>query len=228
MNSGPTNNIPKVVATVPAMMRTAFGRSQLRCANARQPNPTASRTTPAPANRCAGLGGDGRPDSAATIDDRAADRAGHHAATTAVTTARTIAAAIAHHCRWKRSTRWLTRLSKRGASAIHVREAQDRSGHGADDADDRSVGDHREADLPVGRAERAEHAQRPEPALRHDGETGGGDEADEQEPDGLQREHDHRDGGLAQRSSGSRCSTVPPVGRNASTCLPEASNRIVT
>ena len=72
MNSGPTNNIPKVVAIVPPMTRSGFGRSEVGCANARQPNPTASRTTPAPANRCAGLGGAGRPDSAATIDDRAA------------------------------------------------------------------------------------------------------------------------------------------------------------
>lgn len=120
MKSGPENNIPKVVATVPAMMRNAFGFWSLGCANARQPSPTASKPAPAPAKRCAGLGGDGRPDNAVTIDDRAAARAGHQAAATAATTARTIEAAIAHHGRWNRSTRCPTSVSKRGANAIHV------------------------------------------------------------------------------------------------------------
>ena len=108
------------------------------------------------------------------------------------------------------------------------RETQDGSGHGADDADDRSVGDHREANLAVGRAERAQHAERPEPALGHDGETRGGNEADEQETDGLQREDDHRGRRSCSAVERVPMPTVLPFGRNASSCRPEASNRIVT
>ena len=75
MNSGPTNNIPNVVAIVPPMMRSGFGSlsAGLREREATEPDRRAGGA-PAPANRCAGFGGDGRPDSAATIDDRAVDR----------------------------------------------------------------------------------------------------------------------------------------------------------
>src|SRR5438477_12438984 len=113
MKSGPRNSIPNVVVTVPAMMRYALGL--VRSANARQPNPTSTMSPPAPAKRCAGLGGAGRPESAVTIDDRDAERAGHHAAAAAVRIARAIAAAIAHHGRWNMSMRCLASLSMFGA-----------------------------------------------------------------------------------------------------------------
>jgi hypothetical protein len=88
-------------------------------------------------------------------------------------------------------------------------EAEDRSAHGADESDDRSVGDHGEANLTVGRTERTQHAERPEPALCHDGEPRSGDEADEQEADGLHRKHGRRDGVLAGGRAGSDADRVP-------------------
>ncbi len=99
-----------------------------------------------------------------------------------------------------------------GRECNPCREPQDSSGHGADNTDNGSVGDHRETDLAVGRAERSEHAQRPQPALRHDGEARGGDEADEQETHGLQREDDHRDGGLVRGRAASDVHCVPTGG----------------
>ena len=82
-------------------------------------------------------------------------------------------------------------------------QAQRGSGRCAGDADNDSVGDHREANLAVGRAERAQHAQRPEPALRDDSEARGGNQTDEEETDRLECEDDHRNCGLARGRAGS-------------------------
>ena len=58
-------------------------------------------------------------------------------------------------------------------------QAEDRAG----DADDGAVGQHHEADVPVGGARRGEHAEGPQPALRQHGEAADRDQGDEQHPD---------------------------------------------
>ncbi len=116
---------------------------------------------------------------------------------------------------------------ERGARRKPGREAQDHAGDGADDSDNGSVGNRRQANMAVGRAERAQHAERPEPALRHDGETRGGEEADEQETNRLQREHDDRGGGLVHGRAASDAHCVPARAERVEFLL-EASNRIVT
>ena len=80
-------------------------------------------------------------------------------------------------------------------------QPDNRSGERAHSTDDRAVRDHREPHVPVGRAERAQHAQRAQAALRHHGEPRGGDQAHEQEADGLERENNHRGRSLAQRTA---------------------------
>ena len=109
MNSGPEEQHPERGRDRPAddeQRRSGVCRAVARTRGST--TPAARRTPPRPANRCAGLGGAGRPDSAATIDARAAARAGHHAADAPRSRPRaTIAATIAHHGRWNRSMRWL-------------------------------------------------------------------------------------------------------------------------
>ncbi len=78
-------------------------------------------------------------------------------------------------------------------------EADQRAADRADGTDNRAVGEHREAHVAVGRAERAEHAERAQAPLRHDREPCRRDQADEQQPDGLERQDGRRDGGLARR-----------------------------
>jgi hypothetical protein len=55
------------------------------------------------------------------------------------------------------------------------------------------------ADVAVGRTEGADHAERPEPALRQHREGGRRDQADEQQPEDRQDEHDQRRAEPARR-----------------------------
>ena len=78
--------------------------------------PTAISTAAAIAERCAGFGLGGRPESASMTGRRATVRPGHQAAAVAPTTARTTAIAIRAHGRLSRSMRWSTADSSVGAN----------------------------------------------------------------------------------------------------------------
>ena len=81
----------------------------------RSPPPASS--VPSRANRWAGFGGAGRPDSAATIGSLAAVRAGHHDAAMAVRIARIAPATTAHQGSANGSYTCPTTCSKAGVSA---------------------------------------------------------------------------------------------------------------
>ena len=80
--SGASSSIPAVVARIPAMISAA----RWVCDNTRHTKPPPASAVPSSANRCAGCGGAGRPDSAATIGILATPRAGHHDAAIEVST----------------------------------------------------------------------------------------------------------------------------------------------
>ena len=73
---------------------------------ARHTTPTANTMTPGRTVRCTGLGGVGRPDSAATTGTWAIVLAGRREASTDVATASTAPMANAHHGRFAASTTW--------------------------------------------------------------------------------------------------------------------------
>ena len=81
-----------MIATMPPTMSTVC----TAWARISETKPAAARTVPSSANRCAGWGGAGRPDRAATIGSLATARAGHHDAASAVMMARTTQAITAH------------------------------------------------------------------------------------------------------------------------------------
>ena len=72
------------------------------------------------------------------------------------------------------------------------RETHDRSDQRADRADDRAVRQQHESKVLLGRADRSEHAELAEPALRDDGEACGGDQRGQQQEDGGHGEHRQR------------------------------------
>ena len=107
-----------------------------------------------------------------------------------MTKVRTMAAAIAHHGRAKRSMR----CPASDCSVGHEREPGGQSDGRADDrgggSDRGAVGQHDQADVAVGGAEGAEHAQGPQSSLGHDGESGHGHQADEEQPERAEHQHD--------------------------------------
>ena len=174
---------------VPRMMNDAWWCSDPWSEKKRRASPAASSTAPAVANRWAGRGRAGRPDSAATTEVRATARAGHHAAATAVNAARTRVAATAHHGSANRSIRWPDDRLQRRHEREPRRQADHPTGDSAYHPDGGAVGQHHQADVLVGGAERGQHAEGPLAPLGHDGEPGDGHQADEQQADGPERQH---------------------------------------
>ncbi len=85
--------MPTVVARMPVTISavcTVWARTSAT-------KPAAANTVPSSAKRCAGCGGAGRPDNAATMGSLAAARAGHHDAASAVRTASAAPTNTAHH-----------------------------------------------------------------------------------------------------------------------------------
>ena len=72
------------------------------------------------------------------------------------------------------------------------REPSHRTGRSAHRADGRPVGQHHSTNLAIRRPDRPDHAQRPEPPLRHYREAGDRQQADEGEPDGGKQQHGQR------------------------------------
>ena len=102
---------------IPAMMPTSPASRSKACplpraawltppVKARHARPTANAVTPGPAERCAFLGGAGRPESAAGTGTWATVLAGLRAARTAVAMANTAPVATAHQGRFPASTIW--------------------------------------------------------------------------------------------------------------------------
>ena len=155
-----------------------------------------SRTPPRAAKRWAGCGRGGRPDSAATTEIRATARAGHQAAATAVTKVRTMAAAMAHHGRAKRSMRCSaidaasvrTRTTPASPTAVPTTAAVAPTAAPLASMTRRTC----RSVAPM----RAEHAQGPQAALGHDGESGHRQEPDEEQPERAEHEDDDLGAGL--------------------------------
>jgi hypothetical protein len=71
-------------------------------------------------------------------------------------------------------------------------EAEHRPGQRAGHAGGQAAGDHDQAEVASGRADGAEHAQGPQPALGHHRETGHRHQADEHQAEDLHHQDKHR------------------------------------
>ena len=101
------------------------------------PRPTSAPATSA--DRWAGRGAGGRPDSAATTGRRETARAGHHDAAVAVQTASTIPTASTHHGTSNRSMRCPAAGSTAPATASHSSNPAAVPDDGGDGSDDHAV-----------------------------------------------------------------------------------------
>ena len=88
--------------------------------------------------------------------------------------------------------RWPTRCSNAGRSANHTASPATAPAVAPDRADGRPVGQHHSTNLAIRRPDRPDHAQRPEPSLRHYREARDRQQADEREPDGGKQQHGQR------------------------------------
>ena len=140
-----------------------------------------------------------------------------------------MAAAIAHHGQGERVDAVLGDRSQRR----HEREPRGQARCGADDggggADCGAVGQHDQADVAVGRAERAEHAQGPQAPLRHDAEPGHRHQADEHQSERAEHEDDGFVRDLVAPAARVRCRGRRPLGsRNDWRLCWPASTRTAT
>ncbi len=81
-------------------------------------------------------------------------------------------------------------------------EAEHRPGQRSGHSDGQAVGDHDQAEVAFGRADRAEHAEGPQPALGHHREARDRHQADERQAECLHHQDEHRRGGPALVASG--------------------------
>ena len=132
-------------------------------------------------------------------------RAGHHAARTAVTKVRTMAAAT----RPPRQGETVDAVLGERLQRRYEREPRGQSDGRADDggggSDRGAVGQHDQADVAVGRAERAEHAEGPQSPLGHHREAGHGHQADEQQPERAEHQHHGLGRDLVGGAAAPRC-----------------------
>ena len=166
----------------------------------------------------AGLGCGGRPESASMTGRRATVRPGHQAAAVAPRIARRTTIASSAHGRLSRSMRWSTADSSVGAKASQSARPAIVPMSAAIAADDRAVGQQHEPEVLLRGADRGEHAELAEPALRDDGEARGGDQRGQEQEDGGDGEHRQR---LAAPLSSPRLAM--PVNARADGPLPARS-----
>ena len=180
--------MPRIVATIPAMMSGRLLRSE----STRLPIPATIRTAATIAEWCAGFGSGGRAESASVTGTRATARPGHQAA------------AVAPSDRDEDDQREqgpgqaqpVEAMIERGLQSRDDRqpecETDDCSDQCADRADDRTVPQQYESKVPLGRADRGEHAELAEPSLSDDGEAGCGNERRQEQEDSGYGEHRQR------------------------------------
>ena len=178
--TGLRSSTPRTTARVPARMSSAFVQSSdvssatpPASPGRRRPRRRSSAATAA--ERCAGVGRGGRPDSANTVGMRAIVRAGHHAAPVAASTA----SAMPADDQPPRHVERVDPVTGRGLDPWHdgdpTGHAEDRPEDGGNRTGHGPAGHHHESQVPLGRPDRGEHPQLAEAALGDHDEAGRGD-----------------------------------------------------